>query len=322
MPRLKNVRNLAEFHACGARVGRRRLAQPEGRRRTWSTHMVRLGFLLLLVHITASAGCNRATTPAASPSPVPAAASWADEFDGPSNSPPDRFKWTPDLGGGGWGNQELQTYTDQTDNVHLDGQGHLIIRAVSTSTGFTSARLKTQGLFAAQYGRIETSVKLPIGRGIWPAFWMMGTSFNKSNWPDCGEIDIVEYIGSEPSVNRGTLHGPGYSGAGGISSIYTLPNGQKFSDAFHTFAIQWAPQVMTFSVDNVAYRTVTPASLPAGAKWVFDAPFFLLINVSVGGTLPGSPDASTAFPQEMVVDYVRYISLSASAGQAIPAPPD
>jgi beta-glucanase (GH16 family) len=244
-------------------------------------------------------------TPAPTPTPSPASA-WSDEFDGPANSAPDAAKWTYDLGGGGWGNQELETYTSAADNVHLDGNGHLVIHVAASGTSYTSARLKTQGRFTAQYGHLEASIKLPSGRGIWPAFWMLGSNITSAGWPACGEIDVMENIGSEPSVNHATAHGPGYSGGQGITARYTLPGGAKFSDAFHTFAIDWTPGTIVFSVDGAPYHTVTRASIPSGAAWVFDAPFFLILNVAVGGTFPGSPDASTVFPQEMVVDYVRY----------------
>jgi beta-glucanase (GH16 family) len=176
---------------------------------------------------------------------------------------------------------------------------------LSTPGGVTSARLKTQGLFAAQYGKVEARIKLPSGQGIWPAFWMLGTSITNVGWPACGEIDIMENIGREPSINHGTVHGPGYSGGKGITARYTLPAGQTFAQDFHVFAIQWASQTITFSVDGNVYATVTRASLPSGAAWVFDNPFFLLLNVAVGGTFPGNPDATTTYPQEMVVDYVR-----------------
>jgi beta-glucanase (GH16 family) len=245
-------------------------------------------------------GSNTAPSP-----PTPTPQGWSDEFDGPANSLPSSAKWTYDLGGGGWGNQELETYTNATQNVHLDGSGHLVIHVDKTASGYTSARIKTQGLFSAQYGHIEARIRLPFGQGIWPAFWMLGADYPGTPWPQCGEIDIMENVGREPSVNHGSLHGPGYSGGASISTGYTLPGGVKFSDDFHVFAIDWAPQQVAFSVDGNVYRTVRPGSLPAGAPWVFDKPFYLILNVAVGGTFPGNPNASTQFPQEMIVDYVR-----------------
>ena len=253
------------------------------------------------------AACGGAKT-ATSPTPTPTAPGpqvWADEFDGPANSAPDPAKWTYDLGGGGWGNQELETYTNQPQNVHMDGAGHLIIHVERSGSTYTSARLKTQGLFSTRYGTIEARIRLPFGQGIWPAFWMLGTNITSAGWPGCGEIDIMENIGREPSINHGSAHGPGYSGGNSVTGLFTLPGVARFSDDFHVFTIQWAPGTIKFFVDGVGYKTVSTASLPAGAAWVFDNPFFLILNVAVGGSWPGAPDASTQFPQEMVVDYVR-----------------
>jgi beta-glucanase (GH16 family) len=251
------------------------------------------------------------TSPSAlqAPSVLPPATTgpWSDEFDGPAGALPDPSRWTYDLGNnGGWGNNELEQYTADRNNVHLDGEGHLVIRVESTVDGYTSARLKTQGLRAAQFGRVEARIKLPVGQGIWPGFWMLGSSFNGSNWPDCGEVDIMEYKGSQPSVVHGTVHGPKYSGAGGITAAYASPAGASFADDFHTFAVQWEPGSIRFLVDGTVYHTVTPQQIPAGAAWVFDQRFFVLLNVAVGGNFVGPPDRTTAFPQEMLVDYVRY----------------
>src|SRR5262245_1925088 len=272
---------------------------------------MRRGAIAIAVCAAAAACGSKATNSGTNPSPIPTTATaWADEFDGPANAAPDAAKWTYDLGGGGWGNQELEIYTNAADNVHLDGAGHLVIRAIANGTSFTSARLKTQGRFTAQYGRLEARITLPAGRGIWPAFWMLGASITTVGWPQCGEIDVMENIGSEPSVNHGSAHGPGYSGGQSVSARYTLPGGARFADAFHVFAIDWTPGRIVFSVDGTTYHTVTRNSPPSGAAWVFDAPFFLLLNVAVGGTFPGSPDATTIFPQEMLVDYVRYTPAS------------
>jgi beta-glucanase (GH16 family) len=237
---------------------------------------------------------------------------WADEFDGPSGSAPDQTKWNYDIGGNGWGNNELETYTRRTDNAFLDGNGHLVIKVLKeTLTGpdgikrdYTSARLLTKGKFTQRYGRIEARIKLPFGQGIWPAFWMLGDNIDAVGWPTCGEMDIMENVGREPSINHGTLHGPGYSGGAGLTGLYTLPAGQKFSDDFHTFAIEWEPQAIRFFVDDNLYQTKTPAEA-AGKPWAFDHPFFILLNVAVGGSFPGNPDATTTFPQTMTVDYVR-----------------
>src|SRR6202521_1257770 len=237
---------------------------------------------------------------------------WSDEFDGPSGSAVDATKWSFDTGGNGWGNNELETYTDHTVNAHVEG-GSLVIKTLKEDfTGsdgilrhYTSARLLTKNNFTQAYGRFEARIKIPYGQGIWPAFWMLGDNIGSAGWPTCGEIDIMENIGKEPSIVHGTFHGPGYSGAQGVSAAYALPNGQKFSDDFHTFAVEWEPNVMRFYVDGLLYKPRPPADLPAGKSWVFDHPFFIILNVAVGGGFPGNPDVTTVFPQQMLVDYVR-----------------
>jgi beta-glucanase (GH16 family) len=230
---------------------------------------------------------------------------WNDEFKGAAGSAPDSTKWTYELGASGWGNSELENYTDRRENSYLDGKGHLVIRAVRAQDGkYSSARLKTGEKFSTQYGRIEARIKLPRGQGIWPAFWRLGADIRSVGWPTCGEIDIMENIGREPRLNHGSLHGPSYPKAG-ITSAYELPNHDLFYKAFHRFAIEWSADKIEFFVDGVSYETVTPASLPAGVEWVFRHPFFFLLNVAVGGDWPGNPDGTSVFPQEMLVDYVR-----------------
>jgi beta-glucanase (GH16 family) len=237
---------------------------------------------------------------------------WHDEFDGRDGALPENAKWTLMTGGGGWGNRELEYYTAREANAHQQS-GNLIITANrelytgpdGVTRDFTSARLKTVGKFSRTYGRFEARMKLPIGQGLWPAFWMLGDAISQVGWPNCGEIDIMEQVGSAPSTILGTIHGPGYSGKAGISSKYTLPNGGLFSDGFHVFAAEWEPSVIRFYVDDTLYASRTPADLPAGTRWVFDKPFFIIMNVAVGGNLPGTPNSATIFPQTMVVDYVR-----------------
>src|SRR6266481_2139111 len=237
---------------------------------------------------------------------------WSDEFDGPTGAAVDSSKWSFDLGGNGWGNNELETYTSRTANAYRDS-GMLVIKALketfkgsdNITRDYTSARLLTRNKFTQAYGRFEARLKVPYGQGIWPAFWMLGDNIGSAGWPTCGEIDIMENIGKEPSIVHGTFHGPGYSGADGVSAAYALPNGQKFSDDFHTLAVEWEPNVMRFYVDGLLYKTRTPADLPAGKSWVFDHPFFIILNVAVGGYWPGYPDTTTVFPQQMLVDYVR-----------------
>lgn len=234
---------------------------------------------------------------------------WSDEFEGTSL---DQAKWDFDVGGHGWGNNEWQYYTRRAENAAVE-DGKLVIRALrETYTGpegitraFTSARLVTRGKFSRAYGRFEARIKLPYGQGIWPAFWMLGDDIATVGWPACGEIDIMENIGREPSTVHGTIHGPGYSGSRGIGAAYTLPGGRRFADDFHVFAVEWEPEVIRWYVDDVLYQTRTPKDLPSGARWVFDHPFHLLLNVAVGGNWPGYPDQTTEFPQTMLVEYVR-----------------
>jgi beta-glucanase (GH16 family) len=256
---------------------------------------------------------GRASAPAA-PSPQPDAwtLSWSDEFDGPNGSRPDESRWVYDLGGGGWGNQELQTYTSRAENAVIrDGALVITARAERFTGGdgiardYTSARLKTKGRHAQTYGRIEARLQVPRGPGLWPAFWMLGADIDGVGWPQCGEIDIMENIGREPLTAHGTLHGPGYSGAGGLGTSVASPDGRPFADAYHVFAVEWEAGEIRWYLDGRQYFSRKPSDLPPGARWVFDHDFFVLLNVAVGGSWPGSPDATTTFPQELKVDYVR-----------------
>jgi len=245
---------------------------------------------------------------------------WNDEFNGPDGSAVDSSKWVSETGGGGWGNDELESYTARPQNAYLH-DGKLVIKVVEekytgadgVSRNYTSARLKTQGKFSQTYGRFEARIKIPRGQGIWPAFWMLGADIDQVPWPTCGEIDIVENIGKEPAIVHGTIHGPGYNGADGISSPFALPGSKRFADDYHVYALEWEPNAIRFYVDDHLYATRTPADLPKGAKWVYDHPFFILLNVAVGGGWPGNPDASTVFPQTMLVDYVRVYEASKPA---------
>jgi beta-glucanase (GH16 family) len=239
---------------------------------------------------------------------------WSDEFNGAPWSAVDGGKWAAQVGGSGWGNGELEYYTGDLANVHQEN-GALVITATPENASkygcwygtcqFTSARLVTQGKFERTYGRVEARIQIPRGQGIWPAFWMLGSDIGAKGWPGCGEIDIMENIGKEPSTVHGSMHGPGYSGATPETAVFNLPGGARFADGFHLFSVEWEPQVVRFYVDDTLYQTRTPADLPPGTPWVFDHPFFLLLNVAVGGGWPGSPDGSSPFPQRMLVDYVR-----------------
>ena len=230
---------------------------------------------------------------------------WSDEFDGDSATKVDATKWTYDLGKGtnGWGNNELQSYTDETDNVSLDGQGNLVIRAVETSKGvYTSGRIKTEGLFTQKYGRIEARIKTPAGQGMWPAFWMLGENITQVGWPQCGEIDIMEQRGQQPFTTHGSLHGPNYSAGNAITDDYRLEVG-RFDRAFYTYAVEWGPDFIDFYVDDNLYQQVRPSDAPG--EWVYDQPFFIILNVAVGGSFVGPPNDNTKFPGAMYVDYVR-----------------
>jgi beta-glucanase (GH16 family) len=244
---------------------------------------------------------------------------WSDEFNGPNGSPVDSSKWVSETGGGGWGNDELEYYTNRLENASQQ-DGSLVIKvsqekytgADGVTRNYTSARLKTLGKFSQAYGRFEARIKIPRGQGIWPAFWMLGDDVDKTGWPGCGEIDIMENIGKEPALVHGTIHGPGYSGANSIGAPYALPGDRRFADDFHVFAVEWEPDAIRFYVDDHLYETRTPADLPKGAKWVYDHPFFVLLNVAVGGGWPGNPDATTVFPQTMLIDYVRVYARASS----------
>ncbi len=252
---------------------------------------------------------------------------WSDEFNNSTTpSAPDPHNWTYETGAGGWGNHELEDYCayasqrppcdSSRPNVFV-WKGHLHIVARRDEHGhYTSARLKSQGLRSFQYGRIEARIKIPKGQGFWPAFWMLGDNIDQVQWPACGELDIMENIGKEPSTIHGSIHGTGFTG-GQIGLPYTLPNHQNFGDAFHVFGLIWSPGKIQYYVDRPQniYATFTPKDLPKGAVWPFDnGKFFFLLNLAIGGDWPGPPDASTQFPQEMLVDYVRVYAGDSGSG--------
>ena len=231
---------------------------------------------------------------------------WADEFTQTDGTKPDSSKWGYDIGGSGWGNNELQYYTDRTENARIES-GALVVEARAENFGgrsYTSARLLTKDKHSWTYGRIEARIKVARGQGIWPAFWMLGSNIGSVGWPECGEIDIMENIGREPSIVHGTVHGPGYSGEFGISGSYTLA-GAALADDFHIYAIEWEENRIRWFIDGQLYFTLTPANLPNGSTWVFNQPQFMILNLAVGGYWPGNPNGSTTFPQRMTVDYVR-----------------
>lgn len=233
---------------------------------------------------------------------------WSDEFEGEAGQLPDSEKWTYDIGTGenGWGNQELQYYTDSPDNVSLDGNGNLVITARRESFGgqpFTSARIKTEGLFEQTYGRFEARLKTPYGPGVWPAFWLLGNNCAEEIWPQCGEIDVMELRGQEPNKIAGSLHGPGYSAGSAVTSDYSLEDEGRFDSDFRVFAIEWSEDKIDYFVDDFLYQRIKKEDVPG--EWVYDHPFFIIMNIAVGGTYVGFPTSETPLPQEMIIDYVR-----------------
>lgn len=229
---------------------------------------------------------------------------WEDDFEGAAGSLPDATKWNFDVGTD-WGNQQLEYDTDRAENASLDGNGHLAIVAREENfagSRYTSARLTTAGKFEQQYGRFEARMKLPWGQGLWPAFWMLGNDFSSAGWPQCGEIDIMEYRGQEPTVVHGSLHGPGYFAGSPVTDKFTLID-SRFDTDFHIFRVDWGADYIDFYVDDVIYNRVSAEDVPG--EWVFDHPFFLIVNLAVGGNYLGPPNADTQFPQTLLIDYVR-----------------
>ncbi len=228
---------------------------------------------------------------------------WSDEF---NSSELNTVDWTHETGGHGWGNQELQYYTNRTDNAYLS-DGSLVIEAKKENfngSGYTSARIITQSKQSFAFGRIDIRAVLPEGQGIWPALWMLGQNFGDVGWPACGEIDIMELVGHEPSKTHGTAHwGPqGQSYSFNKGEDYSL-GGEKFSEKYHVFSLVWEANSIRWLVDDNEFFHLTPSDV--GGFYPFNSDFFFIFNIAVGGQWPGSPDATTQFPQRMYVDYVR-----------------
>nr|WP_297542991.1 glycoside hydrolase family 16 protein [Amycolatopsis sp.] len=278
----------------------------------------------MVVAVATAGGGSAAASPARL---LPSAqATFTEDFDGPAGSGVDLSKWHFETGDNA-NNHEREWYTSGTDNAALDGQGNLVITAKKENPGnyncwygpcaYTSARLSTAGQFTQAYGHFEARMKIPRGQGMWPAFWLLGDNIGDVGWPGSGEVDIMENVGNEPNTVHGTIHGPGYSGANGIGAAY---NGPTFADDFHTYAVDWAPDSISWSVDGNVYETRTPADVN-GNQWVFDHPFYIILNLAVGGDWPGDPNDSTSFPQQLVVDYMHVTtsdggSLAVSASHA------
>lgn len=260
---------------------------------------------------------------------------WSDEFNEPAGSAahPDRWVMDNTARAGDNNNAELQLYTANTNNVRHDGEGNLIVEAkvddLHGAKVYTSGRLNTSGLLHAQYGRFEARVKVPEGRGLWPAFWMMGSSFLEGRpWPANGEIDIMEVLGHEPSVSHSTIHGPGYSGMGGQGQSFTLPSQANLAEDFHVWSADWDSTGIRFALDGIPTFEITKDYVEntLNQPWVYDQEFYLILNLAVGGDWPGSPNAETQFPAQMLVDYVRVYqsadsgSLTGGQGTPITAP--
>lgn len=247
---------------------------------------------------------------------------WNQEFNSKKSSKLDSKIWNYDIGDGslknliGWGNNEQQYYTDT--NAIIDGVGNLNIfakRVVKPELKicyygdclFTSSRINTQGKFEFQYGRIETRIKMPAGEGTWPAFWALGSNIDTAPWPESGEIDFIETLGRTPRTVLGTIHGPGYSGANGISGEYT--GSKSLAAAFHTYSVDWLPTSITWKIDGKVFQKVTKEMVSPN-KWVFDQPFFLILNIAMGGNLGGFVPPEFKSPATMSVDYIRISKLN------------
>ncbi|MDX6720713.1 MAG: hypothetical protein QOJ63_2967 [Solirubrobacteraceae bacterium] len=273
-----------------------------------------LAVVLLVAGVAAAAAASPAgSSVAGQPSPQDAYARlvWSDEFGGPAGEPPSRSAWVHDVGAYGWTNHELETYTSATANAARDGLGHLaIVARRQTATGpdgrtraYTSARLTTRGRFSATHGLFEARMKIPAGRGLWPAFWLLGDDIDAVGWPASGEIDVMEALGHDPHTVYGTLHGPAGGAPGAVGSSFVAPI--SLASGFHTYAVSWRPNSVTWLLDGEVYATVGSTISQRGWSSIFGRPFHLLLNLAVGGTWPGPPDASTPLPATLLVDWVR-----------------
>ena len=270
----------------------------------------------------AAVACTHGAPSTAPTTPTPTGSwtqVWSDEFDGAANAPLDTTKWGFDKGDGcasgicGWGNDEKETYTDAPENIALNGQGQLMIVARRAGPGlncyygacrYTSAKINTRGKMNAAPGRVEARIKLSSGQGLWPAFWMLGSNFPTTPWPQCGELDVMENHGSNVASTSSAVHGPGYSGATPFVRGFTLNSG-TFADDFHVFAVEWNAVEIQFFVDNTVHYVITRSQAEQFGKWVFDQPFFVVLNLAVGGHFDGDPASDAIFPATMLVDYVR-----------------
>ena len=240
---------------------------------------------------------------------------WSDDFTGPAGASPDPAKWKVVTGAYGSGSHELEYYTARSSNVALDGAGHLVITARrETHTGhgvtrpYTSGRLETGGLFQTTYGELDSRIKLPAGAGLWPAFWALGSDYPRVGWPGSGEIDMMEALGQDSFTAYGTIHGPSSSSSAGWSMTVYKRTRVSLAAGFHVYGVRWSPGKILFTFDGVPYAVRTRSDLRPGDRWVLNKPFYLLLNLAVGGVWPGNPNASTPFPARMLVDWVRVYS--------------
>lgn len=278
----------------------------------------------LTVSASLACACSSASiastpSPTTPPSPTTWVQVWSDEFDGAAGARIDSTKWSYETADGctkgicGWGNNEKEYYTDASENIALNGQGQLTIVARRAPAGltcsygpclYTSARITTRGKMLAAPGRVEARIKLPAGQGLWPAFWMLGHTSPITPWPACGELDIMENKGSQPSTTSSAVHGPGYSGQTPFAHSNSLASG-VLADDFHTFAVEWDSLAVRFFVDGTLHYGVTRNEVEHYGSSILDQPFFLMLNLAVGGHFDGDPQSDAIFPATMLVDYVR-----------------
>jgi beta-glucanase (GH16 family) len=277
-----------------------------------------LGTLCTLA-LGASLGCTPGSPSTVSTSTGAWIQIWSDEFDGAAGAPVDSTKWRYDTADGcaagncGWGNDEKEYYSDSPDNIALNGRGQLLIVARRAPAGltchygpcrYTSAKVTTRGKLDVPPGIVEARIKLPAGQGLWPAFWMLGHGVPAAPWPECGELDIMENRGSAPATTSSALHGPGYSGNTPFAHTHSLPQG-TFADDFHTFSVEWDSLAVRFFVDDTVRYVVARSDVQHFGKSVLDQPYFLILNLAVGGTFDGDPASDAIFPATMLVDYVH-----------------
>lgn len=269
----------------------------------------------LLLAAAASVVAVAAATllPAADPAPTYDRLVWSEEFDGPAGAPPDPATWNFQKGGYGWGNHELQCYTDSPDNVATDGRGRLVITVLAEpghqcSDGhvndFTSARITTQGKYVAKYGRLEIRALVPSGSGTWGGFWALGQNMPEVDWPRAGEFDVMELTGREPRTLHATLHAAKKNGEHMLLGR-TAQADEPLNAAFHVHSVDWSPDRFVFALDGRPYATITRDEFELYGVWAFDQPFYLLLNMAVGGTMGGRPDTTSTWPQRFLVDYIR-----------------